>query len=150
MECGAGLVRRRIRPRRRIVLHDCRGAARWCAAAVQAPAAGTGAGDRGTGETGEFGMTTTRMRMGLLAALCVSTAAYAVRKLTHEDRIEIIRGLSSEYATVKAGLPRSKKPLEFSSNGTWDKAKWAEVGRENGPAARTGDVVQVTKVEINS
>ncbi len=73
----------------------------------------------------------------------------AGRKLTPEDRLEIIRGLSAEYATVKTALPRSKKALEFSSTGTWDKAKWVELGRENGPAARVGDIVQVTKVDIN-
>ncbi len=93
----------------------------------------------------------TTVRLGLIAVLCFGQAGYAAgRKLTHEDRIEIIRGLSSEYATVKAPLPRSKKPLVFSSNGTWDKTKWAEIGRENGPAARTGDIVQITKVDINS
>lgn len=79
-----------------------------------------------------------------------ATVAFAEgRKLTPEDRLEIIRGLASEYATVKTALPRSKKPLAFSSKGTWDKAKWAEAGRETGPAARVGDIVQITKVDIN-
>ena len=32
-------------------------------------------------------------------------------KLTVQDRIELMRGLSSEYATVKQFLPRSKKGL---------------------------------------
>jgi hypothetical protein len=94
-------------------------------------------------------MTMTTMRGALVAALCFGQAAHAGRKLTHEDRLEIIRGLSSEYATVKTMLPRSKKPLVFSSTGTWDKAKWTEIARENGPAARTGDIVQITKVDIN-
>lgn len=94
-------------------------------------------------------MLTATMRNGLIAAVCLAEAAHAGRKLTNEDRLEIIRGLSSEYATVKTALPRSKKPLVFSSTGTWDKTKWAEAGRENGPAARVGDIVQVTKVDIN-
>jgi hypothetical protein len=72
----------------------------------------------------------------------------ADEKLMPEDRMEIIRGLSAEYATVKTFLPRSKKALEFSSDGTYDKAKWEEAGREMGPAARVGDLVQITKVEI--
>ena len=93
---------------------------------------------------------TTTIRLAVIAAtLCGGELQAAGRKLTHEDRLEIIRGLSAEYATVKTALPRSKKALEFSSNGTWDKAKWIEMGRENGPAARVGDVVQVTKVDIN-
>lgn len=71
-------------------------------------------------------------------------------KLTDDDRIEILRGLTAEYATVKTYLPRSKKPLEFDSKGTWDKDKWQQAGREFGPAARIGDMVQITKVGIES
>ncbi|MDQ6759911.1 MAG: hypothetical protein M3Z32_08615 [Acidobacteriota bacterium] len=70
------------------------------------------------------------------------------KKLTQEDRVEILRGLMAEYATVKSYLPRSKKPLVFHSNGTWDKQKWQEQGRELGPAARVGDLVQITRVTI--
>ena len=81
----------------------------------------------------------------LLAALPL----LAGPKLTPEDRVEIMRGLTAEYATVKQALPRSKKPLVYDSKGTWDKAKWVEAGRENGPAARVGDLVQLTKIEIH-
>jgi hypothetical protein len=59
-----------------------------------------------------------------------------------------MRGLTAEYATVKIMLPRAKKALEFDSKGTYDKGAWAEVAKESGPAARTGDLVQVTKIEI--
>lgn len=90
----------------------------------------------------------TTIRLGMIAAIALGQLQ-AGRKLEPEDRLEIIRGLSAEYATVKTALPRSKKPLVFSSTGTWDKTKWAEIGRENGPAARVGDIVQVTKVDIN-
>jgi hypothetical protein len=72
----------------------------------------------------------------------------AAEKLTEEDRVELIRGLSSEYATVKSLLPRSRKALEFDSNGTWDKKAWSDVAKESGPAARTGDLVQITRVDI--
>jgi len=74
--------------------------------------------------------------------------ARAAEKLTEEDRIELIRGLSAEYATVKSLLPRSKKALEFDSNGTWNQKDWASVAKESGPAARNGDLVQITKVDI--
>jgi hypothetical protein len=30
----------------------------------------------------------------------------------------------AEYATVKAFLPRSKKPLPFESSGSYDKKAW--------------------------
>jgi hypothetical protein len=75
-------------------------------------------------------------------------AAGAAGKLTDADRIEIVRGLTAEYATAKIALPRSKKPLPFESKGTYDKAAWAEAGKEMGPAARIGDLVQITKVTI--
>ena len=73
----------------------------------------------------------------------------AGNKLTFEDRIELTRGLTAEYATVKALLPRSRKPLEFDAKGEYDKQRWAEIARESGPAARNGDLVQVTKIEID-
>jgi hypothetical protein len=73
----------------------------------------------------------------------------AGNKLTWEDRVELTRGLTAEYATVKALLPRSSKALEFDSAGGYDKAKWATIARESGPAARTGDLVQITKVDID-
>jgi hypothetical protein len=75
-------------------------------------------------------------------------SAPAGSKLTNDERIELVRGLTAEYATVKALLPRSKKPLEFESKGDYDKKAWAEIAKESGPAARTGDLVQVTKIEI--
>ena len=84
------------------------------------------------------------------AALLALPAFAGGTKLTDDDRIEILRGIMAEFATVKAYLPRSTKPLPFDSNGTWDKEKWKEMGREMGPAARVGDLVQVTKVTIES
>jgi hypothetical protein len=84
----------------------------------------------------------------LAEAWFLNPALASDQKLTEEDRIELLRGLGSEYATLKAFLPRSKKPLPFDSNGTWDKEKWQEMGKELGPAARVGDLVQVTRVNI--
>jgi hypothetical protein len=71
-------------------------------------------------------------------------------KLTFDDRVELTRGLMAEYATVKVLLPRSKKALEFDSSGNYDKKAWAEIAKESGPAARTGDSVQITKIDIGS
>lgn len=92
----------------------------------------------------------------LPAALCLlasgswllAPAFAADKKLTDDDRIEILRGLMAEYATVKTLLPRSKDPLPFQTDGTWDKQKWAEAGQKFGPAARVGDLVQITKLTI--
>ena len=35
----------------------------------------------------------------------------AGNKLTWEDRVELMRGLTAEYATAKVLLPRAHKPL---------------------------------------
>ncbi|HKA00789.1 MAG TPA: hypothetical protein VKE70_29955 [Candidatus Solibacter sp.] len=72
----------------------------------------------------------------------------AGNRLTWEDRVELTRGLTAEYATAKVLLPRSRKALEFDAKGTYDKGAWDGVAKESGPAARTGDLVQVTKVDI--
>ena len=71
-----------------------------------------------------------------------------VDPLTEQDRIELLRGLDSEFATVKQYLPRSKKALPFESNGTYDKSAWISASKQYGPAARVGDLVQVTRVLI--
>jgi hypothetical protein len=75
--------------------------------------------------------------------------APAAEKLSFEDRVELTRGLMAEYGTVKVLLPRSKKALEFDSNGTFDKKEWATIAKESGPAARAGDSVQITKVILD-
>jgi hypothetical protein len=80
--------------------------------------------------------------------MCAPGLFSAGNKLTWEDRVELTRGLTAEYATVKALLPRSSKPLEFDAEKGFDKSQWLTIGREGGPAARTGDLVQITKVDI--
>ncbi len=90
-------------------------------------------------------MKSTRLIPIIVAA---SLAPAYADKLTDEDRIEIIRGLTAEYATAKVQIPRSRGALKFKADGTWDKAEWSEAFKQNGPAARVGDLVQVTKVGI--
>ena len=77
-------------------------------------------------------------------------AARAAEKLTFEDRIELTRGLMAEYGTAKVLLPRSKKALDIETNGTYNKVAWMDVVKQEGPAARSGDMVQITKVVIDS
>src|ERR1035438_9409378 len=72
----------------------------------------------------------------------------AGNKLTWEDRVELTRGLTAEYATVKALLPRSSKPLVFDATNGYDKNQWSEIARQSGPAARNGDLVHSHNVEI--
>jgi hypothetical protein len=71
-------------------------------------------------------------------------------KLSFDERMEIERGLTAEFATSKVILPKSKKPLIFHSDGQYDKSAWERALQEGGPAARTGDEIQITRVEIES
>jgi hypothetical protein len=84
----------------------------------------------------------------LLAALSMCAPAAAGEKLTDEQRIELVRGLSAEYATAKIAVPRSKNALEVDTKGAYDKQIWAEAGRQYGPAARVGDLVKVSRIDI--
>jgi hypothetical protein len=86
----------------------------------------------------------------LLVVLLLTPLLDATDKLTVQDRIELMRGLVAEYATVKQFLPRSKKPLPFESAGTFDKKTWEAASHEYGPAGRVGDLVQITKVFIDA
>lgn len=71
-------------------------------------------------------------------------------KLSFDERMEIERGLTAEFATSKVILPRAKKPLIIHSDGTYDRGAWEEALQEDGPAARLGDEIQITRVQIES
>ncbi len=89
--------------------------------------------------------------MRYLGLLLIGSLAFgANEKLTPEQRIELIRGLSAEFATVKVMLPRSKKALDYDIEGKSHKEQWDAAAREQGPAARAGDQIQFTKVEIDN
>ena len=88
------------------------------------------------------------MRTWISLFILITNVAVAEDKLGFDDRVEIVRGLTAEYATLKAYLPRSKKPLAFESTGKYDPKEWEEIGKQLGPAARTGDAIQVTKVTL--
>jgi hypothetical protein len=87
--------------------------------------------------------------VAIAACLSLLPSLSVANKLKDEDKIELMRGLLAEYATAKVMLPRSKKPLEFDAKGTWNKSEWAEIAKQAGPAARTGDTVQVTRLSID-
>ena len=87
----------------------------------------------------------------LILLLSTSSLAYpAGGKLTVEERVEILRGMMSEIGVAKVLLPRSKKPLPIDGPAkNYDKRKWQEALDEGGPAARQGDQIQITKVDID-
>jgi len=70
------------------------------------------------------------------------------KKLTEDQRIELLRGLSAEYAKIQVLLPISKRTLDFHTDGTWDQKTWKAAEKEYGPAGRVGDLIQVTNVHI--
>jgi len=87
----------------------------------------------------------------VLGCLWALPACASEKKISDEDRVEILRGLTAEYAKAKVVLPRSRRELPVESTGQWDKAKWAELAQgQPGPAARVGDMVQITKVTFDS
>lgn len=86
---------------------------------------------------------------GLAALLVCAPLTADSKKLTEDQRIELLRGLMAEYATIKTLLPISKKTLEFHTDGTWDRTLWKAAEKEFGPAGRVGDLIQVTRVQID-
>jgi hypothetical protein len=92
-----------------------------------------------------------RVFASLAVVSLLAPLAPAADKLSFEDRVELTRGLLAEYANVKVLLPRSKKALEFdATTGTYDRNAWSAIAKESGPAARTGDTVQITKIDLES
>ncbi len=89
-----------------------------------------------------------RVFAAIAVLILLPAAAPAGNKLGFEDRVELTRGLMAEYATAKVLLPRSRKALEFDASGAFDKNQWTGIARQEGPAARTGDMIQITKVEL--
>jgi len=88
----------------------------------------------------------------LIIAVLVTTALAAPlaakQKLSPEQRALIVREMVAEYGTAKAIIPRSKKPLGIDKEGKYDEDAWGDAMDRFGPAARLGDLVQITKVEF--
>ena len=90
-----------------------------------------------------------RLALALIFSVAFGRLHGDSKKLTDDQRIEILRGLSAEYAKIKVLLPRTKKALEITSESKWDQAKWKEAQTEFGLAGRVGDLIQVTHLEID-
>lgn len=70
------------------------------------------------------------------------------KRLRDEDKVALLRGLMAEYTTARVLIPKSKKPLVVQDDGRYDQAAWDAANNKNGVAARSGDLVQFTKVKI--
>lgn len=89
-------------------------------------------------------MTASRFVALLLPALL------SAEKITDEDRLRIVRGLTAEYANAKVVLPMSKKPLEVIAGVGVDQKQWAEAAQKSAaPAVKKGDQLQITRVVVN-
>ncbi len=84
-----------------------------------------------------------------ISLLMIPAALIYAEKITDEDRLRLIRGLTAEYGTAKIALPRSKKPLEVNTTGEILKTNWDKAFEQRGEAAKVGDQIQFTKVTIN-
>ncbi len=91
------------------------------------------------------------MRQLIIAVLVTTALAASLtakEKLSPEQRARIVREMVAEYGTAKAIIPRSKKPLGIDKEGKYDEDAWGDAMDRFGPAARLGDLVQITKVEF--
>src|SRR5436305_15002052 len=76
----------------------------------------------GVADSGEarFGVVTRRAACcGVAFSLLAGAGVIPTRdKLTDDEKIELLRGLSAEYAKAKTYFPRSRKALAFDVDGT--------------------------------
>ena len=59
-----------------------------------------------------------RLLFLLLPAVLLSAKE---KKLSVDERLALLRGLTAEYAKAKVLIPRSKKALAVEPTGKWDK-----------------------------
>ena len=85
-----------------------------------------------------------------LALVALLGASALPAKITESEKQALIRDLTAEFGTAKLLIPRSKKPLGLKPDGTFDTLEWGAALQEHGPAARLGDMVQITKVKLKS
>jgi len=87
----------------------------------------------------------------MAATLLAATLPAAPKnKLTPEERLGLVRGLTAEYATAKVMLPKSKRALPVTETARVARQEqWDKSMREFGPAAKPGDAIQVTHVDVN-
>jgi len=70
--------------------------------------------------------------------------------LTDENRIAIIRGVSSEYARARVTLPRGDKPVVLDEKGSYDDNALKALVLKYGPAVDAGQQLQITRIEFRT
>src|SRR5437016_635174 len=90
-------------------------------------------------------------RLFLSGALLLGIAlpsALLSSDLKRESRMEIIRGLTAEYATARIPLPRGKKGLLLDADGKVNEESLKREITQNGTAFPANVLVQVTGIEF--
>ncbi|HEY0566461.1 MAG TPA: hypothetical protein VGC88_12800 [Terriglobales bacterium] len=72
------------------------------------------------------------------------------KPITHQTRLDLIRSLNAEIAYAKRPLPRGEKGVTLPANGRLEpgQAQIDEQLMRFGPAAKKGDKVQITDMEV--
>jgi hypothetical protein len=95
-----------------------------------------------------------RFRLFFWLALCLvfvpQFAPSDQERLTKQNRIELIRGLSSEIAVAKIAMPRGKRGIVVNNKGKVNQAEADAEIRTNGAAVRAGMPVEITKISFKS
>ena len=69
-------------------------------------------------------------------------------KIDDYGRAMLIRELVAERGTSTLLIPRSNDALDIMLDGKYDQDQWQAAMLKNGPAARKGDLVEITKLEF--
>jgi hypothetical protein len=88
------------------------------------------------------------MLLSALAALFAALPSNGLAKIDETERALLVREMMAEHGTARIVIPRSKKPLAFRPNGVHNEDQWDDALDKFGPAARVGDMVEITKVEF--
>ncbi len=70
------------------------------------------------------------------------------KTLRPESRVWILRGLQSEFCTLRKALPRGEKGLPLDAQGKIDEKEVVRLITNNGVALRPGELVQITKINF--
>lgn len=84
----------------------------------------------------------------IFCLLMLTSVAQGRHPLSSDKKIQITRDLMAEYGTAKVVIPRSKKPLEIDSKGNYNREVWLDAMDKFGPAAKLGNLVQITKFKF--
>lgn len=77
-------------------------------------------------------------------------AKEASQALSDENRMAIIRGVSSEYARARITLPRGEKALVIDKNGNYSENNLKALLMKYGPAVDAGQELQITRIEFRA